>query len=162
MIKNNTKCQSGFTLLEVLIALVIFSLGILGVSAMQLTSIKGNGKANRVTEASNLAADRIEQILTMSYDSDSNLIDDDGDGSVDELDEQFIDGGGTNDDVAGLSDLPPNTDGGPVLSADGNYNIYWNVAEDYPLPDTKTIRIFVDPPGNGLNVSMEIVKGRPI
>lgn len=162
MMKCNTKCQSGFTLIEVLIALVIFSVGILGVNAMQLTSIKGNSKANRVTEASNLAADRIEQVLSMPYNSDSNLIDDDGDGSVDELDEQFIDGVGTNNDVAGLSDLPPNTDVGPVLSADGNYNIYWNVAENYPLPDTKTIRFFVDPPGNGPNVTMEIVKGRPI
>lgn len=154
--------RSGFTLLEVLIALFIFSIGILGVNAMQLTSIQGNGKANRITEASSVAADRIEQILSMPYDSDTNLIDDDGDGLIDgaDLKEQYVDVNANGN--AGLNDLPPNTDVGPVPSVDGNYQIYWNVAEDYPLVNTKTVRIIVDPPGNEPNVLMEIVKSRPI
>ena len=166
MNKYITKNQSGFTLLEVLIALFIFSIGILGVNAMQLTSIQGNGKANRITQASNVAADRIEQFLSTPYmpgNAGTNLLDDDGDGAIDELDEQEVsDGGGTNNGALGLTDIPPNTDIGPVLSADGNYQIYWNIAADYPVTDTKTLRVIVDPPGNGPNVEMEVVKVKPI
>jgi len=167
MIKFKRNQQSGFTLLEVLIALFIFSIGILGVNAMQLTSTQGNGKANRITEASNIAADRIEQFLSTPYmpgDAGTNLLDDDGDLLVDELDEQEVsDGIGTNNGALGLTDIPPNTaDVGPVPSADGNYQIYWNVAADYPVTDTKTLRVIVDPPGNGPNVVMEVVKVRPI
>ena len=162
MAKTIINNQSGFTLLEVLIALFIFSIGILGVNAMQLTSIQGNGKANRISRASSLAADRIEQILSMPYDSDTNLIDDDGDGLIDgaDLKEQYVDVNANG--TAGLTDVPPNTDVGPVLSADGNYQIYWNVALDSPVTNTKTIRVIVDPPGNGPNVVMEVVKAKPI
>ena len=166
MSKYNTDHQSGFTLLEVLIALAIFSFGILGVNAMQWTSIRGNGQANRITAASNLAADRIEQILNITYmpnNSDSNGIDDDGDGLVDGADAkelQYVDVNGNGS--AGLNDDPASADVGPVVSADGKYNIYWNVAVDYPLPDTKTIRVIVVPPGNRKSVSMETVKAKPI
>ena len=78
MDNNKITCQSGFTLLEVLIALLIFSVGILGVKTMQLTSIKGNSKANRITAASNVAVDHLETFLTLDY-SDPKLADTDGD-----------------------------------------------------------------------------------
>jgi type IV pilus assembly protein PilV len=159
------KNQNGFTLIELLIALVIFAVGILGMATMQLTSIKGNSKGRFISEASNLASDRIEMFLSTPYmpnNCANNLIDDDGDGLVDELDEQVSDGAGTNNGALGLIDMPPNTDVGPVPSADGNYQIYWNVAADYPVASTKTIRVIVDPPGNGPNVEMEIVKAKPI
>ncbi len=67
MDNNKITCQSGFTLLEVLIALLIFSVGILGVKTMQLTSIKGNSKANRITTASNVAVDQLETFLALDY-----------------------------------------------------------------------------------------------
>ncbi len=73
-----TKNQYGFTLVEFLVALVIFSVGILGVQSMQLTSIKGNSKSNRITEASNVAVDHLETFLTLDY-SDPKLADTDGD-----------------------------------------------------------------------------------
>ena len=150
--------QAGFTLLEVLIALVIFSIGILGVNAMQLTSITGNSKANIISEASNLASDRIEQAMAMPYNSDSNMKDDDGDGLIDAADdkERYVDVNGNGS--TGLNDSPPNTDIGPIASADGKYQIYWNVAVDFPVAGAKTIRVVVDPPGSGPNVTMEVVK----
>ncbi len=149
MNKYITKNQSGFTLLEVLIAMFIFSIGILGVNAMQLTSIQGNSKANRITQAGNVAADRIETFLSLDY--DDPILDDDGAQMP-----PVING------VAGLDDVTAVTADGNMLSADGNYQIYWNVAADYPITDTKTIRVIVVPPGNGSNVVMDIVKARPI
>ena len=158
--KSITKEHNGFTLVELLIALFIFSVGILGVGTMQLSSIQGNSKGNRISEASNIAADRIEQAMAMPYDSDSNTKDDDGDGLIDAADakELYIDVNGNGS--FGLNDSPPDTDVGPISSADGNYQIYWNVAVDYPVAGAKTIRVIVDPPGSDPNVTMEVVKAK--
>lgn len=147
MKEYNSGTQSGFTLLEVLVTLFIFSIGILGVNAMQLTSIQGNGRANRTSEASNIVSDQIERFLIADYD-DSDL-DDDGNQAPAVADGQ-----------AGLGNITVATADGHAVS--GNYQIYWNVAADYPRTNTKTIRVIVDQPGAGANVAMEIVKARPL
>src|SRR5215475_1378096 len=52
----------GFTLVEALVALVVLSIGLLGLAALQLTSLKGNhGSATR-TQAVYLAYDIIERM----------------------------------------------------------------------------------------------------
>ena len=58
----------GFTLIEVLIVITIFSIGILAVAAMQMTSTKGNASARRMTEASALAEKQIENLMLLPYD----------------------------------------------------------------------------------------------
>jgi type IV pilus assembly protein PilV len=68
---NREKMQmeiKGFTLLEVLIVMAIFSIGILAVAAMQMTSTKGNASARRVTEATALAENQIENLMQLPYD----------------------------------------------------------------------------------------------
>ena len=65
--KSNYK-ERGFTLIEVLIALAIFSIGILGVGTMQLRSTSGNTSARIRTEASVWAQDRVETLMLLSYD----------------------------------------------------------------------------------------------
>lgn len=62
------KGSQGFTLLEVLIAIAIFSLGILAVGAMQMNSTSSNTGARIHTEASTWLVDRIERMTAMSYD----------------------------------------------------------------------------------------------
>ena len=72
---NNIKIQmniKGFTLLEVLIVIAIFSIGILAVAAMQMSSTRGNASARRITEATALAESQIENLMQLSYD-DENL-----------------------------------------------------------------------------------------
>ena len=59
--------QRGFTLLEVIIALFIFALGILGVAAMQLRAIQGNSSGMRLTEATAQAQDLIETVMAEPY-----------------------------------------------------------------------------------------------
>ena len=152
--KFATKNQKGFTLIELLIALVIFAVGILGVGAMQLTSIKGNSKGRQISEASNFAADKIEIFMSLSY-VDSALDDDDLDGT-----DQDADGDGVDDDGGnfGLDDLA-NPDGAEDIDGDGVNDIFWNVAVDHPEPGIKTIKVFVDPPGNGTSVvEMSFIK----
>ncbi len=71
--------ENGFTLIEALVAMVVLTIGILSVYAMQITSINSNSKSSHVTYASNWAAQRIEQIISTPYD---DLVDTDGDGTV--------------------------------------------------------------------------------
>ncbi|MGV7223056.1 MAG: type IV pilus modification PilV family protein [Nitrospinales bacterium] len=58
----------GFTLIEVLIGMVIFSIGILAVAALQVSSTNGNSSARRITEATALAESQIEALMLLSYD----------------------------------------------------------------------------------------------
>ena len=58
----------GFTLIEVLIALAIFSIGILAVGTMQLSSTSGNTSARIYTESSVWAQDMVEMLMQLDYD----------------------------------------------------------------------------------------------
>ena len=57
----------GFTLIEVMIALAIFSIGILGMYALQISSINGNTSARNRTQAIAWAANRMEILLQTHF-----------------------------------------------------------------------------------------------
>lgn len=61
------KDQKGFTILEVLIALVILAVGILTVGVMQTTAIQGNATASHLTIANTANTDIIERLLNADY-----------------------------------------------------------------------------------------------
>jgi type IV pilus assembly protein PilV len=65
--KTSQNAGAGFSLIEVLIALSIFTIGILGVASLVISSINENGLARRVTEATALAEDRLESMLALPY-----------------------------------------------------------------------------------------------
>jgi type IV pilus assembly protein PilV len=68
------KAQEGFTLIEVLISLVIFSFGMLAVANMQIVAIRVNSFANRLTEGTTLVQDKIEELMGLPF-NDANLSD---------------------------------------------------------------------------------------
>lgn len=55
--------QSGFSLLELLVSLLVFSVGILGLMSVQLSALRLNHDASLNYKASLLAAERAEQML---------------------------------------------------------------------------------------------------
>ncbi|MCK5100316.1 MAG: prepilin-type N-terminal cleavage/methylation domain-containing protein, partial [Desulfobacteraceae bacterium] len=57
--------QKGFTILEVMIAMAIFAIGILGVAKMQIKSTTGNTTARTITEATTVAVDRVERLISL-------------------------------------------------------------------------------------------------
>ena len=65
---SGKKGRQGFTLMEVLIALAIFSLGILAIGTMQINSANSNTGARIHTEESTWLVDRIERMAALSYD----------------------------------------------------------------------------------------------
>ncbi|MGD8836404.1 MAG: prepilin-type N-terminal cleavage/methylation domain-containing protein [Desulfobacteraceae bacterium] len=73
----NTIDLRGFTLLEVLIAMVVATVGLLSLSMMQLNTIKVNGISNKATQATFLAQKTLERI------KDGNMVDDGTFGFID-------------------------------------------------------------------------------
>ena len=61
-IKKRKTRERGFTLLEVLIAISLFSVGVLAVAAMQGTATRGNRLGNELTQATTLAQMQIETL----------------------------------------------------------------------------------------------------
>ena len=62
----------GFTLAEVLIGLIILSVAILAIAAMQITSVRGGYFSSDLTQATFVAQDKLEYLKNLPY-SDSNL-----------------------------------------------------------------------------------------
>lgn len=61
--------QNGFTLIEALIAMVILTIGILALSAMQMTAVNGNATANHLTMATSVANNCYERLWYTPYDN---------------------------------------------------------------------------------------------
>jgi type IV pilus modification protein PilV len=104
-IKHN---EQGFTLLEIIIAISILSIGLLALASLQLASIRGNAFASGVTEGTTLAADRIEKLLALPY-NHADLF------------------AGSHTDSS-----PPS-----------GYAVTWQVTDDAPVTNTKTIDLTV-------------------
>ncbi len=60
--------EAGFTLLEVIAAVSILTVGLLAVASMQTAAIQGNDKAYRVTEGATWAQNRLEYLMALPYD----------------------------------------------------------------------------------------------
>ena len=64
---DDPKTSGGFTLIEVLIAISIFAVGILAIAGMQIKSINLNSAARMQTEATTAAVDCMERLLSLPY-----------------------------------------------------------------------------------------------
>lgn len=133
------KSNHGFSLLEVVIALAIFSISIVALYSIQMMTIGQNYTASRITTAVTWASEKIEDLMALSYNDVKDK---------------------TGDNLAGLQDSTVATADGSETSPDGVYTVLWNVAEEEPLPNTKTIRIIVtsERAGTGRLVDLEYIK----
>ena len=125
------EAPGGFTLLEVLIAVSILTVGLLGVASMQVSAIRANDFASAQTEAATVGMDRIEKLLRLPYDH-ADL----------------------------LATGNPHTDPTPPTG----YTIGWNVTDNSPLNNTKTVIVTVNwvDRGKARNVSMRRIVPRII
>jgi len=65
---NKYRSAEGFSLIEALIAMFILTVGILSLYSMQINSVRGNSRANLITESSTWASDQVEYLLALDYD----------------------------------------------------------------------------------------------
>jgi type IV pilus assembly protein PilV len=61
------KKSDGFTLLEILIALIIFSIGILALTSLTVTATRTGSYGGRMTEAVTFAQDKLEELKANSW-----------------------------------------------------------------------------------------------
>lgn len=111
-----TSWSSGFTVIETLMAMAIFTIGILGLFGMQSAAIKENLSANTITTGSTWAVNRIERLLAQNY---TDFIDKNNDGC-----------GGLDNKTDATADSGPAETSGTVQPI---YKIYWNVAKNCTL-----------------------------
>ena len=96
---KQTLKSDGFTLIEILIAMAIFAIGILAVLSMQVSSVNTNATAKKVTDNYTWAAQQVEEFMALPFtdpvlnDTGGNFfspgqdvdgIDNDADGQIDE------------------------------------------------------------------------------
>ena len=123
--KNN----KGFSLIEVLLALVFLSVGLLGIAGLQITTMRGNASARRITEAITLAQEKLEDLSSLPT-SDPQLADPDP--AVNDI--------GTN--IADNPDFFTNPDHGDDSTIQGISRVY-NVFVNFPSPGLRTITVIV-------------------
>ena len=61
--------QGGFSLIEVMIALSILAVGLLGIALLQVMAVKGNASANETVIATQYAQDQMEIFHRMAFDN---------------------------------------------------------------------------------------------
>jgi Tfp pilus assembly protein PilV len=134
MITQNN--QRGFTLLEVVGAILVFAFGILAVTRLQIGSVRSNTFSNDLSAATNLAQDKMEELMSWPYASTDplkELVDKNGDGVA-----------GLNSETAATADYFQTQ-----VYQLRQYSLSWNIVGNYPVgpPDTmertKTIRMIV-------------------
>ena len=116
------KHENGFTIIEVMVALAIFVIGIIGCYQLQLQSTNTNAQANSVGTAATWATYAVEQLLAKDY-NDPDL-DDDGTGSA-----GFAGLDDTDGNADGVLYIRPNGSTGTATAAGDLYTVSWNIAE---------------------------------
>ena len=61
--------SQGFSLIEVLVALIILSISLLALAGLMVTTTKNNSFGNHMTEAATLAQDKLEQLRAVRWEA---------------------------------------------------------------------------------------------
>ena len=67
-IQPQKSAQSGFTIIEVLIGISIFAIGLFAIARMQMLSVRNTAVGNMTSQATMLANQKMEEIKTMAFD----------------------------------------------------------------------------------------------
>jgi type IV pilus assembly protein PilV len=65
--KSQVSIEEGFTLIEIMITLVILSIGLTSLAGLQVSAIKGNTFSKRMTAAVSIANEKLEQMKDTDY-----------------------------------------------------------------------------------------------
>jgi type IV pilus modification protein PilV len=134
----------GFTMIEVLVTVAIFSIGLLAVGLMQIKGISSTRSSRQKTEAMNIAETQSERLMSMKFYLDDNGKDDDHNGETDFYDiNPDLEAGSFSDDTDWT----------------GQYTVFWRIVDNVPLPAvngpapfpltrSKTITLWVTPEEN--------------
>jgi type IV pilus assembly protein PilV len=143
----NQNDEKGFTLIEVLVAMAVFAVGILAAISMQSSAALTDHLARNSTEAATQATDLIERLNSLPYDDPTYLTigtHNVGPGALDLREGQFSMAKGAN--------LNPDI---------GIYAFQYSIDQDAMIPNTKTITITVSYVHLGQTRTVELVSVKP-
>jgi len=146
--RETKKHGQGFTLIEVLVSLAIFAIGIIACYAMQVRSASTTGMANSVLTSSTWATYLVEDLLALDY--DDPLLDNSAGNATNGFTDIDDTASGTPD---GVRYIQPDGSVNQSPATGDLYSVYWNIAEDRPLDGLKQIRVIVVK-NNGLNAGV--------
>jgi len=133
---------AGFTLIEVLVAIVILTVGLLAVGTMQISAIRGNFMGGNTSIALSLASEKMEDLLNRDF----NHAD-------------LADTASNNSALSSITsvDHQENISEEGVVGAGAFYRRVWNIA-DLSSPTTKNIMVIVTWENNKHHVSIASIK----
>jgi type IV pilus modification protein PilV len=141
--QDHKTSQQGFTLIEVLVAIVILTFGLLAVGSMQISAIRGNFMGGNTSIALSLASEKMEDLLNKDY----NHAD---------LDDSVSGNNGTLSSTTSVDHQETLSEEG-VVGANAFYRRIWNVA-DQTSPITKNVMVIVTWQNNKHRVSIASIK----
>jgi type IV pilus assembly protein PilV len=125
--------EQGFTLIEVMAALAIFTIGILAVQGMQYTSVTSNFAAFKMTRSAGQGVDTVERLLDLDYN-------------------HALLAGGTPAPVSHDDSEFPAT-----WKKNENTAVTWQVTDDTPMPNMKTITVDIVTQAKGVNKTVSFL-----
>lgn len=176
--------QSGFSMVEVMVAILLLTVGLLALAKMQTQAVASNSYGNQLTEATFLAQDKLEELRLLNEcylaviakpelswtaedqavvnNYNSQLSD-----SVANWNEDHTDGDGIPDEFSwaaapdhtnadGLGAVANPIDVTGAAASAGGYTRIWYVADNKPLTKAKNIRVRITW-GNGREVTVDTV-----
>jgi prepilin-type N-terminal cleavage/methylation domain-containing protein len=179
-------CQSGFSMVEVMVAILLLTVGLLALAKMQTQAVASNNYGNQLTEATFLAQDKLEELRLLNEcylaviakpelgwtaedqavvnnynsqlsDSVVNWIEFDGP-DADTIPDQFSWQLATPDhtNADGLVAVANPIDVTGAAASAGGYTRIWYVADNTPLTKAKNLRVRITW-GNGREVTVDTV-----
>ena len=176
--------QSGFSMVEVMVAILLLTVGLLALAKMQTQAVASNNYGNQLTEATFLAQDKLEELRLLNEcylaviakpelswtaedqavvnNYNSQLSD-----SVANWNEDHTDGDGIPDEFSwaaapdhtnadGLGAVANPIDVTGAAASGGGYTRIWYVADNTPLTKAKNLRVRITW-GNGREVTIDTV-----
>jgi prepilin-type N-terminal cleavage/methylation domain-containing protein len=108
--------EEGFTLVEVMIAMVVLAVALLELGRMQIAAIQVNAAATRLTRGTTIAQDRVEQLMALPFNDDT-----------------------LRDDDPAVGQTTSHSDPNPPQG----YTVTWEVDRDTPAAGTMTVTVTV-------------------
>ena len=138
---------AGFTLIEVLVAVVILVFGLLAVGSMQIAAIRGNFMGGNTSIALSFASEKMEDLLNKDFNhadlADSNTSNNSSLSSTTSVDHQeYISENGT-------------------VGIGGFYRRIWNVVNE-ASPPRKSVVVIVTWENNRHRISIESIKNQVV
>ena len=135
--------EAGFTLIEVLVAIVILTVGLLAVGTMQISAIRGNFMSGNTSTALSLASEKMEDLLNKDF-NHADL-------------SNSVTGNDTNLSSITSVDHQENISEEGVVGAGAFYRRIWNI-DDETGPTTKNMMVIVTWEKNKHRVSIASIK----